>query len=82
MNTSKYLKTVILSRELTIVDLKELAPFLNGMRIISNNVNQIARKANETNNIYKQDIEIMKEEVEHLCRIVNTFASTAMSGKA
>ena len=60
----------------TVVDLKELAPMLNGMRIISNNVNQVAKKANETNSIYADDVEKMREEVNQLCRTVSQWLST------
>ena len=55
--------------------MKEAAPLLNGMRIISNNINQVARKANETNSIYAWDIEKIKEEQSELCRLLNTFVS-------
>ena len=40
----------------TYYDMKEVKPLLNAMRTISNNINQIARKANETNCIYEKDI--------------------------
>ena len=37
--TSKYLRQVILNANPTFYDMKEIAPLLNGMRIISNNIN-------------------------------------------
>ncbi|WP_242872008.1 MULTISPECIES: plasmid mobilization relaxosome protein MobC [unclassified Ruminococcus] len=39
------------------------------MRIISNNINQIAKKANETNNINAEDVEKLRNEVESLSHI-------------
>ena len=54
--TSKYLRQVILNTTPTFYDMKDIAPLLNGMRIISNNINQIAKKANETGNIYYSEI--------------------------
>ena len=60
-------------------DMKELAPLLNGLRIIYNNINQIARKANETNNIYAEDVQKVKEAQDEVCRIVNQFLSTLRS---
>ena len=50
-DTTKYLRKIILEKEPVFYDMKEAAPLLNGMRIISNNINQVARKANETNSI-------------------------------
>ena len=81
ITTSKYLREVILNAEPTFYDMKEVAPLLNGMRIISNNINQIAKKANETNNIYAADVEKLKAEVESLCHILNQSLSTLRSTK-
>ena len=56
---------------------KDIVPLLNGMRIISSNVNQIAKKANETHSIYAADVEKLREEMTSLRRMLNTFVSTA-----
>ena len=77
--TSKYLRTVILNSNPTFYDMKEIAPMLNGMRIISSNINQIAKKANETNNMYVADVEKLREEVESLFRILNQSLSIIRS---
>ncbi len=74
--TTSFIRDRAVSSEVRVLDLKELAPLLNGMRIISNNINQIARKANETNNIYVGDIEILRKEVESLCHTLSRFVST------
>ncbi|WP_242841286.1 plasmid mobilization relaxosome protein MobC [Ruminococcus sp. NK3A76] len=62
-------------------DMKEIAPLINGMRIISRNINQLAKKANETNNIYAEDVEILRKEVSELSRTVNVSLSTLLSRK-
>ena len=80
--TSKYLRQVILNAEPTFYDMKEVAPLLNGMRIISNNINQIAKKVNETNNIYAADVEKLREEVENLSLILNQSLYILRSTKA
>ena len=80
-DTTKYLRALILNKQPVFYDMKEITPLLNGMRIISNNINQIARKANETNNLYARDIEVLKEEVDELFRTVNTSLSTLLSRK-
>ena len=74
--TTSFIRDRAVSSEIRVMDLKELAPLLNGMRIISNNVNQIARKANETNNIYATDVEKLRIEVESLCHMLSQFVST------
>lgn len=76
IDTSKYLRMVIKNATPVFYDMKDIAPMLNGMRVISNNINQIARKANETNNIYAEDVEKLKEDYKQLCQLLNTFVST------
>ena len=76
LKTATFIRAMSLDGAITVVDLKELAPMLNGMRIISNNVNQVAKKANETNSIYADDVEKMREGVSQLCRTVSQWLST------
>ena len=76
LKTATFIRAMSLNGDVYVVDLKELAPLLNGMRIISNNVNQVARKANETNNIYAEDVEKLKGEISQLCRTVSQWLST------
>ena len=80
-DTTKYLRKMILDHDPIFYDMKEITPLLNGMRIISSNINQIARKANETNNIYAEDIEILRKDVTELSRTVNVSLSTLLSRK-
>ena len=81
LKTATFIRAMSLDGAVTIIDLKELAPLLNGMRIISNNVNQVAKKANETNSIYADDVEKMREGVSQLCRTVNQWLSTVTLAK-
>ena len=80
-DTTKYLRTMILNREPVFYDMKEIAPLLNGMRIISSNINQIARKANETNSVNAKDFEKLRREVDQLSRTVSTSLSTLLLPK-
>ena len=72
---------MILEKQPVFYDMKEIAPLINGMRIISRNINQLAKKANETNNIYAEDVEILRKEVSELSRTVNVSLSTLLSRK-
>ena len=76
LKTATFIRAMSLNGEINVCDLKELAPLLNGMRIISNNVNQVSKKANETNNIFAADVETLREEVGRLCRTVSQWLST------
>ena len=80
-DNTKYLRTLILEKQPVFYDMKEVAPLINGMRIISRNINQLAKKANETNNIYAEDVEILRKEVSELSRTVNVSLSTLLSRK-
>ena len=64
--TGTYIRYIATHGEMKVYDVEKIVPVLNGMRIISNNINQIAKKANETNNIYSEDVEKLKEEVSQL----------------
>ena len=81
LKTATFIRAMSLDGSIYVYDMKELAPLLNGMRIISNNINQVARKANETNNVYAEDINKIKEAHEELCRTVSNWLSTITSSK-
>ncbi|WP_296584665.1 plasmid mobilization relaxosome protein MobC [Ruminococcus sp.] len=74
-DTTKYLRKMVLEKQPIFYDFSELAPMVNGMRIISGNINQIAKKVNATNNIYAEDVIVLKKEVDELCRISDLYLS-------
>ena len=74
--TTSFIRDRAVNSNIQIINLKDFAPMLNGMRIISNNINQIAKKANETNNIYAGDIEMLRKEVSELSHTLSQFVST------
>lgn len=79
--TGTYIKHMAVHGEMTFYDMEKVVPVLNGMRIISNNINQIAKKANETNNIYAGDVEKMRKEVLQLFHTLSQYLSTAQWAK-
>ena len=68
--TGTYIRHMAVHGQMIFYDMEKFVPVLNGMRIISNNINQIARKANETNSIYAGDVEKLKEEVQSLSHLL------------
>lgn len=75
-------KANIPQRKINVIDLNEVTPVMNALRIIGNNINQIAKKANEINSIYASDIEDLKENYEDICHTLNLFLSTLPSTAA
>ena len=73
MKTGTYLRHIALTGSVKTFDLKGVAPLINGMRTISNNINQIARKANETNSIYAEDMQRIKAAQDELSHILTNF---------
>ena len=53
------------------LDLEELREATRLMRITSNNVNQYAKKANETGSIYETDVKEIKQNQEGLWELLN-----------
>ena len=76
VKTGTYLRRIAVEGEVTFYPMKEVAPLINAMRTISNNINQIARRANETHSVHERDIDVMKREVEAVCHVLNQFLST------
>ena len=59
--------------------------FYDAMRELSaigNNINQLAKKANEINSIYADDIKKFQEDYMSLCHTLNRFLSTIQSNAA
>lgn len=55
-----YLVRMALHGYVIVMDLSDLKEILRLLQISGNNLNQYARKANETGNIYHEDIEELK----------------------
>ena len=76
MSFSKYLRTMALEGEITILDSPEYQKVILEMNRIGNNFNQIARRLNETGSFYYDDLIDMKEEHEKLCLMLSQYLST------
>lgn len=76
VKTGTYLRRIATEGEVTFYNMKEATPLVNAMRTINNNINQIARRANETHSIHERDITEMRSEVESVCRVLNHFLAS------
>ena len=76
MKTGTFIKRMALDGKVTYYNAKNVAPIMNALRIIGNNINQVAKKANKTNSIYAEDIEKIRKENYLLCHTLNQFLST------
>ena len=81
VKTGTYIRRIAVNGEVTFYNMKEATPLVNAMSTINNNINQIARRANETHSIHEQDITEMRSEVESVCRVLNQFLTTLGSDK-
>lgn len=61
-----YLRKMAIDGYIIRMDLEDVKEVTRLMRINSNNINQYAKKANETGSIYLQDIQEVKESQQRL----------------
>lgn len=82
INTSDFIRRMAIKGQIIIFDLKNIGELMKGLRIIGGNINQIAKKANETHSVYADDVKSLKLEVETLCRLLSQSLSEQQSNVA
>ena len=65
-NMSAYIRKMAIDGYVIRLDLSDLKEISRLMGINSNNLNQYAKKANETGSIYLRDIKVLKEQHEDI----------------
>ena len=70
-----FIRKMILEGFVYEVDFSELKRFNFLMSNISNNINQIAHRINETRSIFKHDIDEVKEEIKKLWQLQRSMQS-------
>ncbi|MBO4346625.1 MAG: plasmid mobilization relaxosome protein MobC [Lachnospiraceae bacterium] len=65
-NMSAYIRKMAIDGYVIRLDLSDVKEVSRLMGINSNNLNQYAKKANETGSIYQKDIEVLKEQHEKI----------------
>ena len=71
INLSAYLRKMAITGQHINLDLTDVREMVRLLRNVSNNVNQIARRANETRNIYAADIEDLRQQYDTLWDAAN-----------
>ena len=75
MKTGTFIKRMSLDGHITYINMTEVGEVMKALRIIGANINQIAKKANEINSIYAEDVEKLRKENEEICHTLNRFLS-------
>ncbi len=80
-NREAYLRKIAIDGMIVKLEVQELKEIVSLMRRTSNNVNQIARRLNETGRIYEADITDVHNRQEQLWDMLNSLI-TKLSGIA
>ena len=80
-NQEAYLRKIAIDGMIVKLEVQELKEIVSLMRRTSNNVNQIARRLNETGRIYEADITDVHNRQEQLWDMLNSLI-TKLSGIA
>ena len=82
MKTGTYIKRISIDGQINHYNVSDITQLMNALRIIGGNINQIAKKANETHNVYADDVEKLREEVDALSRTLSQLVFTEPSNAA
>lgn len=72
---SYVLRKLIVESDLYEIDYREFRDIATQLAKIGNNINQIAKRANETRSIYQTDIDELKKEFKEICRLQESMQS-------
>ena len=82
MKTGTYIKRISVDGEIRHYSVGDITAVINALRIIGNNINQIAKKANETHSAETSTVEELRKEVDALSRTLSQLVFTAQSSVA
>ena len=72
-NQEAFIRKLSLDGIVVKLDVPELKEMISLLRYAGNNINQIAKRLNETGRTYEADIEDIKANQEHLIELANTI---------
>jgi len=70
-NMAAYLRKMSIDGYVLRLDLPELKEMVSLLRYCGNNLNQVAKRANETGRIYTEDLEDLSERLDSLWKSAN-----------
>ncbi len=70
-NMSAYMRKMAIDGFVVNLDLADVKELVRLLRYCSNNINQYAKKANESGNVFKTDIDDIKRRQERLWNMAN-----------
>ncbi len=82
MKTGTFIRRMSLDGQITFYNMNEITQIMNALRIIGGNINQIAKKANETHSADAGTVEELRKEVDALSRTLSQLAFTELSNVA
>ena len=82
MKTGTFIRRISLDGQINHYNIGDITQIMNALRVIGGNINQIAKKANETHSVYAEDVAKLQKEVEDLSRTLSQLAFTAQSNAA
>ena len=82
MKTGTFIRRMSLDGQNTFYNMGEFNQIMNALRIIGGNINQIAKKANETHSVETDAVEELRKEVDALSRTLSQLVFTAQSNAA
>lgn len=65
---SHFIRKCVMEKEIYIVDLEPFRDLQGLLYNVTSNLNQIAKRVNQTGVIYKNDIDDMKKSIEHFSK--------------
>ena len=82
MKTGTYIKRISVDGQIIHYSVGDIITVMNALRIIGGNINQIAKKANETHSAEAGTVEELRKEVDALSRTLSQLVFTAQSNAA
>ena len=82
MKTGTFIRRMSLDGQIIFCNVGDITQLMNALRIIGGNINQIAKKANETHSVYMEDVAKLQKEVETLSHTLSQLAFTTPSSAA
>ena len=76
LSEAEFIRSLIKSYRIKAQPTEEIKSFQRDLYGIANNINQIAKRTNETNRIYEDDIKELKGELEQVWQLLKSNLSS------